>query len=99
MLESKFQSKVIKEIKERLPGCIVLKNDPTYLQGSPDLLVLYKDKWCSLEVKKEAKAKHQPNQDYYVNKMNEMSHSAFIFPENKDEVINSIVEKFNSKGE
>lgn len=98
MLESKFQSKVIKELKDRLPGCMVLKNDPTYIQGVPDLLVLYKDKWAALEVKRNASAKHQPNQDYYVNKMNEMSHSAFIFPENKDEVINSIVEKFNSKG-
>lgn len=98
MLESKFQSKVIKELKDRLPGCMVLKNDPTYLQGVPDLLVLYKDKWCALEVKRSETAKHQPNQDYYVNKMNEMSHSAFIYPENKDAVIKSIVEKFNSKG-
>lgn len=74
---------------------MVLKNDPTYLQGVPDLLVLYKDKWASLEVKKSAKAKHQPNQDYYVDKMNEMSHSAFIYPENKDEVMNDLRKAFN----
>lgn len=95
MLESKFQSKLIKEIKKEFPGCMVLKNDPTYIQGVPDLLVLYKDKWASLEVKKSATAKHQPNQDYYVDKMNEMSHSAFIFPENKDQVLNDLRKTFN----
>lgn len=99
MLENKFQASLIKELKARLPGCIVLKNDPTYLQGIPDLTVFYKDRWATLEVKKDAKAKHQPNQDYYVNKMNEMSHSAFIFPENKDQVIDELIKKFNSKGE
>ena len=95
MLESKFQAGLIKELKKEFPGCMVLKNDPTYLQGVPDLLVLYKDKWASLEVKKSEKAKHRPNQDYYVNKMNEMSHSAFIFPENKDQVLNDLKQIFN----
>lgn len=96
MLESKFQSNLIKEIKETFPGSIVLKNDSSYLQGVPDLLILYKDKWACLEVKKSANAKHQPNQDYYVDKMNDMSFSRFIFPENKDEVMNELVQKFNS---
>lgn len=95
MLENKFQSKLIKELKKEFPGCMVLKNDPTYIQGVPDLLVLYKDKWASLEVKKSATAKHQPNQDYYVDKMNEMSHSAFIFPENKDQVLDDLRKAFN----
>lgn len=95
MLENKFQAKLIKELKKEFPGCMVLKNDPTYLQGVPDLLVLYKDKWASLEVKKSATAKHQPNQDYYVDKMNEMSHSAFIFPENKDQVLDDLRKTFN----
>lgn len=95
MLENKFQSKLIKELKKEFPGCMVLKNDPTYLQGVPDLLVLYKNKWASLEVKRSANAKHQPNQDYYVDKMNEMSHSAFIYPENKNEVIEELRKTFN----
>jgi hypothetical protein len=95
MLENKFQSKLIKELKKEFPGCMILKNDPTYIQGVPDLLVLYKDKWCALEVKKSATAKHQPNQDYYVDKMNEMSHSAFIYPENKDQVLGNLRKAFN----
>ena len=94
MLENKFQSNLIKEIKERFPGCIVMKNDSSYIQGIPDLLVLYKDKWASLEVKKSTNAKHQPNQDYYVNKMKDMSYSSFISPENKNTVLNELKNLF-----
>ena len=90
MVESEFQSKLIKEIKARFPGCMVLKNDSNYIQGVPDLLVLHNDKWASLEVKKSEKAKHRPNQDYYVEKMNDMSFSAFIFPENKEDVLHDL---------
>ena len=97
MLENKFQSKLIKELKNEFPGCIVLKNDPTYLQGVPDLLVLYKNKWCALEVKRSATAKHQPNQDYYVDKMNEMSFAKFIYPENKKAVLHELTKLFNGQ--
>ena len=96
MLESKFQADLIKEIKAEFPGCVVLKNDSSYLQGVPDLSIFYRDKWSMLEVKQNAKAKHQPNQDYYVNKMNEMSHSAFIYPENKEEVLCGLRKHFNA---
>lgn len=95
MLESKFQADLIKEIKTIFPGSIVLKNDSSYLQGIPDLTVFHKDRWASLEIKKSANAKHQPNQDYYVNKMNEMSYSRFVYPENKEEVINELRHHFN----
>ena len=90
MLESKFQAKLIKELKNLFDGCIVMKNDSSYIQGIPDLLVLYKNKWASLECKQTARAKKQPNQEYYVDKMNEMSFSRFICPENKDEVLDDL---------
>lgn len=96
MLESKFQAKLIKEIKDIFPGCIVMKNDANYIQGIPDLLVLHNNKWAGLEIKKDAKASHQPNQDYYVNKMNEMSFSRFTYPENKDEVLEALRHHFNN---
>jgi hypothetical protein len=95
MLENKFQANLIKKLKSLFPGCIVMKNDASYIQGIPDLLVLYKGKWASLECKKSAKARHQPNQDYYVAQMNDMSFSRFIFPENEDEVIAALRHKFN----
>lgn len=95
MLESKFQSGLIKEIKDRYPGCIVLKNDSSYIQGIPDLSIFYKDKYAMLEVKKNEKASHQPNQDYYVKKVDEMSFSQFIFPENKKRVLQELDKHFN----
>ena len=96
MLENKFQANLIKKLKKLFPDCFVLKNDPTYLQGVPDLLVLYKDKWAALECKKSANARHQPNQDYYVARMDDMSFSAFIYPENEDEVINELRHRFEN---
>ena len=90
MLESKFQANLIKEIKSMFPGCIVLKNDSSYMQGIPDLLILHKNKWASIEVKRSANASKQPNQEYYVGLMNEMSFSRFICPENKEEVLRDL---------
>ena len=95
-LESKFQAQLIKDLKRLFPGCVVLKNDPNYIQGIPDLTIFYKDKWATLEVKKDAKASHQPNQDYYVSSMNEMSFSRFIYPENKSEVLHDLQQSFAS---
>jgi hypothetical protein len=86
ILERVFQAKLIRKIKHDLPGCIVLKNDPNYIQGFPDLLILDGDRWAALEVKKDAKAKHQPNQDYFVRKLDAMSFARFIFPENERKV-------------
>ena len=86
-LEREFQAKLIKEIKQIFKGCIVMKNDSSYIQGIPDLLILYRDKWAALEVKKSATAHHQPNQEYYVELMDEMSYASFIYPENKEEVL------------
>ena len=93
-LESGFQDKLRDEIKNLLPGCMIFKMDQ--VQGIPDLLILYKDKWASLENKKSANAKRQPNQEYYVDKMNEMSFSRFIYPENKEEVLNDLYKAFKS---
>lgn len=88
--ESAFQKRLIDSIKEMLPGAIVLKNDSSYIQGIPDLLVLYNDKWAALECKKDKKAKKQPNQEYYISSMNDMSYAAFIFPENEREVLDAL---------
>ena len=96
MLESRFQAKLIKKLKEEYPGCIIMKNDPTYIQGIPDLVILYEGKWASLECKKNATASHQPNQDYYVDRMNKMSFSSFIYPENEKEVLDKLRHSFNN---
>lgn len=94
--ERDFQAKLIKELKERFDGCIVLKNDPNYIQGFPDLTVLYKDKWAVLECKRERNASKQANQEYYVDKLNRMSYSSFICPENKERVLNELQQSFGN---
>lgn len=91
-LESGFQDRLIAEIKKLFQGCMVFKMDQ--IQGIPDLLILYKDKWASLECKQFAKAKKRPNQEYYVGLMNEMSFSRFISPENKQEVLDELCKTF-----
>jgi len=97
VLESAFQSKLIKELKSRFEGCIVMKNDASYIQGIPDLIVLHKDHWAALECKRSANAHKQPNQDYYVNKMNEMSFAHYISPENKKEVLDELERSFETR--
>ena len=95
-LERDFQGQLIKDIKQMFPGCIVMKNDSSYIQGIPDLLILHNDKWASLECKKKANANRQPNQEYYVDKMDKMSFSRFIFPENKESVLSELRKTFES---
>lgn len=90
VLESQFQSQLIKELEALFEGCVILKNDANYKQGFPDLLVLFNDRWATLEVKQSARAKHQPNQDYYVEQLDKMSYSAFIYPENKEEILHDL---------
>jgi len=86
--ESKFQRDLVKELKAEYPGSYVFKINGK--QGYPDLIFLYEDKWATLECKKSAKAKHRPNQDEHVERMNNMSFSSFIYPENKQEVLHEL---------
>jgi hypothetical protein len=94
--ESAYQAKLIKKIKCRFKDCVVLKNDANYIQGFPDLMILYKDKWACLECKRSASSHHQPNQDFYVSKLNNMSYAAFIYPENEEEILNAMEQSFKS---
>lgn len=93
-LESGFQDKLRDELKELFPGCMIFKMDQR--QGIPDLLILYKNMWATLENKKSIKATKRPNQDYYVDLMNGMSFSRFIYPENKEQVLEELKKFFNN---
>lgn len=95
-LERDFQANLIKELKILFKDCIITKLDSGHIQGIPDLLILYNNKWATLECKKSAGAKKQPNQEYYVDRMNKMSFSRFICPENKEEVLNDLQQAFES---
>ena len=90
MAESKFQRELITKLKQMFPGCVILKNDPAYLQGVPDLVIFYKDRYAFLEVKASASAKRRPNQPYWVARFNEMSFADFIHPSNEEEVLRAL---------
>ena len=90
MLENRFKTKLCNELKDLFPGCIILHMDPNEIQGIPDLLILFEDKWAALEGKKNATASVRPNQEYYVNLMDGMSFASFIYPEIKDRVLDEL---------
>lgn len=92
--ESEFQSRLREDLETIFPGCITLKLDPSDFQGIPDLLILYKNHWAALECKKSKSASHRPNQEYYVNVLNEMSYAAFIYPENREDILDELQRSF-----
>lgn len=93
-LESQFQKDLKIKLKELFPGCIILKNDANYIQGIPDLIILYGNKWAALECKRSEHESHRPNQDYYVGIMNNMSYSTFVYPDNEQQVIEDLIKLF-----
>lgn len=94
MAESDFQSSLILELKDRFPGCVIMKTDPRYIQGIPDLLILYRKKWALLECKRSENEPQRPNQKYYVDQLDKLSFSRFIYPENKKEVLDELQQAF-----
>jgi len=97
-LERKFKAELKETLKERFPGCVLFDLNPNDIQGVSDMLILYKSTWAMLECKRESTSPHRPNQDYYVEQFNDMSFAAFIFPENKEEVLNALESALKSRG-
>ena len=95
--ESTFKTNLINRIEKEFPGSMIFHLDPTEKSGIPDLLVLHRDKWATLEGKKTKNASRRLHQDYYVKKMNDMAYSSFIYPENEDAVIAEMHEYFDRR--
>lgn len=98
MNENRFQSNLILELRDLFPEAIILKNDPNYLQGFPDILILFEDRWACLETKKRINAHKQPNQQYYIDLLNRMSYASFINPANKEKVLDELQQTFRTRG-
>ena len=94
--ENEYQPKLIEKIRQRFPGCFILKNDEQYLPGIPDLMVLHGNRWAALEVKRDKKARNnpEPNQEHYVAKLNDLGFSSFIYPEIEEEVLDAVQRSF-----
>jgi hypothetical protein len=98
MTETQYQRNLIRKIRDLLPGCVILKNDPRYVQGVPDIVILYCNKWAMLEIKISGEANIQPNQEYYVGLLNGMSFASFINPENEEDVLGDLQRSFKLAG-
>jgi len=95
MTENRYQAHIIRRLYKMLPSnTIVIKTDPSYNQGFPDLLILCGPYWAALEVKANRGARSRPNQPYYIETLNAMSFAAFIYPENEEEVLNALQQAF-----
>jgi len=81
-LESRFQARLIRQLEAEFPGAVVIKTDPNYIQGFPDLLFLQDSFWGALEIKRAQNSERQPNQEYWVQRLNLMSYSRFVYPGN-----------------
>lgn len=94
MLERSYRTRLINRIRTLFPSCLILKPDPSHLQGVPDIIVLYGNTWAALEIKRGNSAERQPNQGYFVNLMNDMSFASFISPDNEEEVLDALQSAF-----
>lgn len=97
MRESIYQGELIRKLRDWFPGCFILKNDSEYLPGIPDLLILYRDRWAMLEVKKSAREPYQPNQEWYIQELNAMSFAACIYPANEQEILDALQLAFTTR--
>lgn len=98
MAESRYQHELVEKLKEMFPGCVILKNDPSYQQGMLDLILLWERYWASLEVKASPRSRLRPNQEYFVKHLGEMSYAAIIYPENEEEVLHALQQAFTPRG-
>lgn len=98
LTENKYQAKLIKRIQDIYPEAIILKNDANYLQGIPDWTILYKKRWVMFDVKKDANAVYQPNQEWYLNYADEQGYfGSFVYPENEQDFLEKLATVLNNE--
>jgi hypothetical protein len=103
MLEADYKPQLKKRIARRFAKYGEVRfqdnnpNDPAS-QGIPDLTVYIGATWSLLEVKRSAKSKKRPNQDYWVEHYAKTTFSAFIYPENEEEVLDALERSLAARG-
>ena len=96
MKETTFDRQFCKKLRQLLPGCLILKGQSAQLQGIPDRLVIWQDRWAFLEFKRSKTAVRQPNQEWYVGMLNDWSYASFVYPENEEQVLHEIQQAFGA---
>jgi len=99
MKESVYQRNLIIRLEQLFPECLIIKNDPQLRQGILDLLILFNDHWAMLEVKASEDSPLQPNQNYYIEKFDDMSYASLIYPEIEEQVLNELQHALGSSRE
>lgn len=94
MREGEYQTRLIRRLTDMFPGCFILKNDSSYMQGVPDLLILFGYRWAMLEVKMDLLSPMQPNQEYYIGILDDMSFASFINPATEEDVLHELQRAF-----
>ena len=98
-LEKDFERAMVTRLYTEFPGIHIAKIMATRNQGMPDRALFFPDgRWALLEFKKSAKAPKQPNQAYYVDKLNSYSYAAFIYPENEEDIFRELHRSFGPTG-
>lgn len=92
-MERNFQAVILNRIRNRIPGIIISKGDDA--QGHPDWSFYYCGKTAFLEFKDSANSPFQPNQEFYIQYINDTGGFArVIYPENEREVMNEFYKFF-----
>ena len=95
--EGRYKEKLIGKLEKLFPGCEILFNDSAARQGIPDCLLLYGPYWALLEVKPSEDAAYRPNQEWYIEKFNNMGFSSVIHPQNEAEVLRALQQAFSPR--
>lgn len=98
MNEADYQAQIIRKVEKLLPGCVILKNDSSYRPGIPDILILFGNLWAMLEVKPYKTARYRPNQDFYINKLDDMGFASVIYPEIEEAILHDLQQSFGFTG-
>ncbi len=92
--ETNFEKKVIEKLMRWYPDAIVLKIHPGLNPGFPDRLALIGSSWLAFEVKRSIDSAKRPNQDYYIDLLNQMSAASFVYPENQERFFDEVQRTF-----
>lgn len=98
MLEKIFVKHFRYELQKRMGETHLDYIHPrAYSRSQPDLIILgSKNIWAALEFKESKNAHRQPNQEYYIKRLNEKGFARFVYPENVEEVLDELEELFTS---
>lgn len=96
MLEAQFQRNVLARINRQFPLCTILKNDPAWQQGIPDILILFGNRWAMLEFKQTTSSARRANQEYFIDMFNQMSFARFVHPDNVEDVLHDLQQTFGA---